>query len=329
MKRKCILIGLLGLSLALSACGGSAEKIQESDIAQDSSVLETKKENETGEVEIVQEIPTACMVDYGTHAAAGDDGWIYFRGGRKSDNHYSLKKMRPDGSEITVVLQNCNPWYMTVKDGWIYYSESRSRIYKVRTDGTDLTKLNEATSEYLNLAGDWIYYINRETGMISKIRTDGTENTEIIETFVGQLEYCDGWLYYVAYDDGEYALCRVKEDGTEFSKIFENFHVEYAIDSEWIYMDGTHKMKHDGSELTQIGEKRGLIFAFTDDAYYFTNQDALYRKKMDGDEIETVVDGEVLDFTIVGDWIFYYDGISEGMYMIPKEATDGVGAVQV
>ncbi len=327
--KKSLLMGGLALSLVLSACGGAPEKKQErqgSSAEQQNAVLETAKENEA--VESVQLISTACAVDYGTHAAAGDDGWIYFRGGKKSDNHYSLKKMRPDGSEVTVVLENCNPWYMNVKDGWVYYSEGNSRICKVRTDGTDLTQLNENKSEYLNLEDDWIYYINRETGMISKIRTDGTENTEITPTLVGQLEYFNGWLYYLDYTDGEYVMYRAKEDGSEVSKLLESYNGWYAIDSEWIYLDGyTYKMRHDGSELTETGKNNGFIFAVMDDVLYYTNQDELYRRKLGEAEADIVVDGEVLDFTVVGDWIFYYDGLKEGMYMIPKDATDGEGVI--
>ena len=92
-------------------------------------------------------VPTGFGVVYNGFAAAGDDGWIYYRGG--SSNQYSLKKMRPDGSDVTVVLNNRNPWYINVADGWVYYSSARGSIYKVRTDGTEETQLNDCASEYL------------------------------------------------------------------------------------------------------------------------------------------------------------------------------------
>lgn len=330
-KKKSFVIAVLALSLSLGACGKNADTRSEAENAHEIKVEDTTKalEDTVADTAVATEkIKSAANVDR-AFAAAGDDGWIYFRGGRNVNGfgEYSLMKMQPNGSEITEVLDHCNPWYLNVQDGWVYYSENNGVMMKVRTDGTDLTNMKEVDAcAYLKVDGDWIYYADRTTNMINKIRTDGSEDTELIKGDM-PMDYYDGWIYYT---DADYALCRMRTDGSESAKIAERYS-DYTMDDEWIYLDSyAVKMRHDGSEVTEIGNRLGFLFSLEDDdTVYYTNQDELYRRDSGEDESEIVVNGEVTSFSVVGDWIIYYDAIQKGMYRIPKDAVNGEGAEQV
>lgn len=336
MKKKCLAAAVLALSLSLGACGGNTDASSEAENGNEtetvSNTVETQEHAETEAAENssekeVEAIPSAANVDR-AFAAAGDDGWIYFRGGKNVNGfgEYRLMKMQPDGSELTVVLENCNPWYINVQDGWVYYSESKGVMYKVRTDGTELTKLKENDAcENLQAAGDWIYYADRTTNMINKMRLDGSEDIELIKGYM-PMNYYDGWVYYT---DADYSLCRMKEDGSEAEKIAERYS-DYTMDEDWIYLDSyAGKMRHDGSEVTEIGKRLGFLFSLEDDTVYYTDQAELYRRNLGGEESEIVVNSEVTSFTVVGDWIVYYDAVQKAMYRIPKNAVNGEGAEQV
>lgn len=102
--------------------------------------------------------------------------------------------------------------------------EDRSQIWRVRPDGTEQTVVADRnTSGGMLLRGDSIYYVNQDdSGRLYRINKDGTDDTPISqEAFVSRIQFLGDYLEYTVYSSGyseimTYKLCTLDgENPTE------------------------------------------------------------------------------------------------------------------
>ncbi len=94
------------------------------------------------------------IFEEGGHSMNVADGWIYYLHG-VGDWETSIRKVRTDGSEPSVICENSGPFFSIVYDlnivgEWIYFihrSSDYNSLYRVRTDGTELEVVSDGYSE--------------------------------------------------------------------------------------------------------------------------------------------------------------------------------------
>jgi Tol biopolymer transport system component len=90
-----------------------------------------------------------------------------------------------DGKNITQLhilpQDDSGPYWMDVKDGWIYYylCYDGSDLHRVRTDGTGDEVIFEGLVMDLELSGDWMFCFDEDTGYWYKMKPDGTDREQL------------------------------------------------------------------------------------------------------------------------------------------------------
>ena len=276
----------------------------------------------------------------------GDDGkaaaikgdWIYYVNAR------NLYKVRVDGTEETMLIEDGVGGAVNVVGEWVYYSgQQSSSIRRVRTDGTDRTYMVECSgARCVTVIGDWIYFRrfedNNGPAGFYKMNTAGGEQILLIEgEMTSSINVVGDRIYYISdYADGGYALSTMKTDGTEQSSIetelFPAKSVEHVVwDGGYLYIlagtynsieesgdRGIYRMDTDGQNMELIVETAGRLmynFNISDGwIYYVLNTDesprsqSLYKTNIETRETVELVSGESEYFypnvVVVGDWIF-------------------------
>ncbi len=313
-------------------------------------------------VAIIAVIATGVLVymglpnnEYSTSRVIAQQGdWIYYRydfADMANRSHTDLYRMRTDGTSKTKIRSMSNVADVdSVKDfrilgDWIYYmsrKDNNYNIYKIHTDGTTETKINNTSdirdSADISVVGDTIYYIGLDDGSstgtykttagIYKINTDGTGKTKVGSMTDYQhkfnLNVVGNWIYYVDGDGsksdyvsglGDYVylfIYRINIDGTGLTKIDSYYNTGSSsgpgtppsihIVGDWIYQLSEYnisKTRTDGTGKTIIGNTSNI----TNDA----------------------------DFSVVGDWIYYYasksDNSINGIYKVRTDGTDNTKIV--
>lgn len=94
--------------------------------------------------------------------------WIYYSAAG------DLYKIRTDGTQRTMLLDG-SPVFINATPEWIYYG--RNSLNKIRPDGTENTIVNSTHYDRLpNVIGDWIFFEGRFGNNIAlyRVRSDGT-----------------------------------------------------------------------------------------------------------------------------------------------------------
>ena len=176
-----------------------------------------------------------------------------------------------------------------VEKGYVYYSNASdgNKIYKVNEKDSSKIRINNDNSSIVSIVDAYIYYYTEKNtygedyGKISRIKIDGTGKkrlTKLDSVFEGVV---DGWLYY---DKVEYP-------------------VGYGVPGK------LHRLKHDGSKYEQLADSRGQIQNIEKDKIYLklgSVMGSLARMDRDGKNLEVLVDGAIVNFYKVNDWIYYY-----------------------
>ena len=135
----------------------------------------------------------------------------------------NIVKMKTNGKDKEIVIENVDEEIVTVKDNYIYYF-ANSYFYRVKVNGENKKRISNKSIENYQIVGNLIYYTYRDNGKycIAKMKTNG-EDVEKIESDCGSAFYLeDGYIYYI-YEDVEeetnYELYRMKINGKNKKKI--------------------------------------------------------------------------------------------------------------
>jgi|GEM_PF-5827937 len=168
------------------------------------------------------------------------DGWLYYvdHGGSPK-----LCKMRPDGTERTVLANDVRSSEIYVLDGWVYYSKN-ARLFRVGTDGTGEMQLGNGLFnnlynlyEHVFISDGWIHYYYQPESFpnpmreLGKTRIDGTENAVFADDATRFIGVEDGWVYYL----GQPTLKESKNG----KKVY-------------VYQDSIYKVRIDGTDKQEI-----------------------------------------------------------------------------
>ena len=177
-----------------------------------------------------------------------------------------------------------------VENGWIYYSLDDG-LYKCKEDGTKKIKIFESEGGvyHINVVDDWVYFNNIG---VYRIKTDGTCYEQLAgEDVRGGLHLVDGKIYNSS---------------------------EYRMD-----FDGKNK-----DEIYNMNVASGYSLNIVDGYIYFydkevnTNEDKIFKMKLDGSELQAIYDGRT-DYMIVdGDWIYYENYKNGDLYKMKTDSTE-------
>jgi len=263
--------------------------------------------------------------------AVKQDGWIYYEKDR------SLYKMRENGNESTMLVDDFAVC-LNADGNWIYYvSVGDGGIYKVRLNGTELTKISDDSAFNLNLVGDWLYYL---AGGIYRIKIDGTGRTLIHEDR-SNLCLCvvDGWIYYtlrapLQSQDESWNIYKIRTDGSERTKLNDDQATNLNVYDGWIYYSifdggssrGIYRMDTNGNNLTIISEINLSNLNVTEGWMYFNVPDdngSLYKIRIDGSDYTKLNEDQSESIIIVGEWIFYNNwSDNKNLYRIRTDGSE-------
>ncbi|WP_010677000.1 cell wall-binding repeat-containing protein [Bacillus timonensis] len=262
--------------------------------------------------------------------AAIEGDWIYYI----NIGDAFIYKVKIDGSGKKK-LTNEPAEYISVLDGWIYYSNVADdrTIYKMKIDGTNKKKLDGTSGEFLNVVDDWIYYIDYYQGRegVYKVKTDGSQLTKIKKGYYTGLNVVNDWMYFYSTQEGpKNPLYKVKIDGSSLTMLDKGNQTEINVVGDWIYYidqsnQAIYKMKTNGSSKIKIANASADRLNISGDWMYYRNtQDdrKIYKMKTDGTSKQKVSNETwVRNINIVGDWIDYISPGNSGedhQYRIKK-----------
>jgi hypothetical protein len=231
--------------------------------------------------------------------------WIYYI----NSTNNTLYKIKEDGtSKISLgeIKFQVGSDSFFVWENHMYYIDSKLILHKIDSYGEEINILDDKEYDILFRInskavqnGSMIYVpnksgiikINIETGEKIKLCEDGVYDNIIVK---------DNWIYYVNYED--YKLYRVSTDGNEKTKINDDIVVAEGAD-------------YDTGSFYIIGES----------IYYTATRGGtakLVKVSLNGQNKSTIID-KVMDFTIDGKYIYYFDSVDDGgLYKVKLDGSD-------
>jgi hypothetical protein len=220
-----------------------------------------------------------------------EDGWLYFTEPTENTQGFTLNKMRPDGTEHTVLRSHSEPLAARIdliQDGWIYYTGTSENLHRISTDGDNHSVVLRNFWHRFVVEDDWFYYVR--SGRIMKMRTDGSDTTWFTTDesgiFAGfDLAFADGYIFFSNGDEffrisidcdcvsnPEVYYGRECRGERNLTKLYDMEIFPSHIEDGWIYFalpspnDHNavvhHRMRFDGSQIMSLGN---------DAAYYGLN----------------------------------------------------------
>lgn len=146
------------------------------------------------------------------------DGWVYYYDIDNEGND-SIFKFKIDGTDKQKIYSGRTD-HMVVDGEWIYYEEYDSKdLYKMKIDGSENQLIVEEDKILsLNVDGDWIYYGGSDesgTRSLCKIKTDGSDKQVLYADNAIDIWIIDDWIYYSINGDSMETLYRIRTDGSD------------------------------------------------------------------------------------------------------------------
>ena len=269
------------------------------------------------------------------------DGWIY--GEYMSGNGAQLVKTRTDLTDWTVLDKTTTPYFITVKDGYIYYFDCTRKnersISKMRVSGSDKEIIVD------NLNPDSRFIILDDTIYFSRdVNSNGDRkdlqhlyscdlNGKNIREVISRPVYCwqillDGILYQDDMDGESLHTCRL--DGSDDIKLFQGPVYDPVYNGEYIYYR-TANSNQDGYIICRIlndGTNKEIIlgsefgvtdYVLTDDYIFFIDKNddyRIYRTDLDGNHLTLIVqDKYCRRIAVFGEAIIYQQMESDLKYV--------------
>ena len=218
----------------------------------------------------------------------------------------NIVKMKTNGKDKEIILENIDPEAVTVKDNYIYYF-SNAYFYRVKINGQNKKRISSKSIESYQIVDKTIYYSYMDNGKyaIAKMDTDG-ENMQKLETECGRVFFVDGKTIYF-----------IKENN-------ENSQIKYEL----------YKMNIDGKNMKKIADMDDKLDLSTVNFYknkiYYTKRNsegnlAIYRMNLNGKNETRIVEikGYATKININNNYIYYPDENEEGDLQIYKINING------
>ena len=225
-----------------------------------------------------------------------------------------LYSIRLDGTELKRISEH-QPTFMNISNGWIYFDDTYSNlkgIYRMKIDGSEEERLSSNDGKYINVIGEWLYYINwgKETN-VCKMRIDGTMAQVV---FPGRYQTLSGkgnWLYFKSIDSA--GLYRGSLDTKKLDKLSSDEVWAPAVSGEYVYFRAEKKSNpicrvnnngHNKSVIISDGHIYDRFIVFKDWVYLSDGQ-VFKRKQLNGNKIEIIFKGEIMEIGVSPNYVFY------------------------
>ena len=163
------------------------------------------------------------------------DDWIYFI----NDSYFKLCKMKPDGTQLTVLSDEvCID--ISINSDWIYYLVQKKNdmqgyyLFRTSLNGEKTTQLTDAQSYCFDYDDTWIYYSDMQASSLCRIKYDGSEKQELIEKPCIWFKVIEDNIYYLSVDDDQ-GIYKTQIEGNETVKISNDAPEEFVdIWDNWL-----------------------------------------------------------------------------------------------
>ena len=258
---------------------------------------------------------------------ATDGEWYYYR----SNEKFKLCKMRPDGSDVTVLSEEPVAW-ISVYDGYVYYNTSSTNpsVKRIKTDGTGEETLHFGNTEDIRLINDRIYYQDSMDSLhLYSMNLEGRdvvlENT-LEKTYSMTL---DGtYMYFSNQEDGG-NLYRVNIDGSDLQCILDHKIEGMTIGGNYLYFNDLETNYFSTYDLS-TGEVKELV---SDYIYYINvTEEGIYGYsgtqncwiayiQPNGLGLRIIVEEDSSHICVCGDKIYYHNDDDNTYYIVNKDGT--------
>lgn len=257
-----------------------------------------------------------------------------------------LYVINPDGTSKKK-LQDTTMKYFNIVAGRIYYTpdSGTAGLYSIAMGGGDLKTLTTDRlsdiydySGRLTIIGDWIYYTNiSEFNKLYRIKTDGSQREEFgYDTMVNNLLEAD---YYLVSGDKltlPTTVMGIMSDGTRRDVPVKWINAAPDTSKIGVYSyEGTVPNYSGKAKLTlnvvkelPIGNSGGNLGSYgtvakSGDWIYYSNYQGFYKVKTDGTMKTKLSNRHAAHINVVGDWIYFKEGINGGGMYMYRMKTDG------
>lgn len=246
--------------------------------------------------------------DYGLYLNKSGNYLYYLEASKEDNNIFNIVKMKTNGKDKEILVENVDTSKITLSDNWIYYFKNY-QLYRVKTNNKNKEQITNKSMLNYEVVGDWIYYsyINDGKYVIAKMRTSGEDITKIDDDASEVFFVSKNMIYYIYKNNNSdtttYELYKIKANGKNKEKMAD-ISGDVEIDS----------LNFDGSKLY----------------YSKTNEDgvlSIYSIKINGkDETKIIdIDGYSTMINVNKGKIYYTDLNDNGesdMFVIKTNGKD-------
>jgi hypothetical protein len=196
-----------------------------------------------------------------------------------------------------------NHGLVAYNDGYVYYD--LNGLKRAKSGASDYTQLSSDNAGHIQVIGDWVYYNSFLDG-IYKVKKDGSSKKLIVKVNTMHMQVVNDWVYYLDNSQGDlgHELWKVKTDGSSKTRIpmptnpavgSSDDYVFY-VSGDWIYLNVYLK------NVSPIKRQ-------------------FYRIKSDGSAANAILDSDVMRYSVVGEWVYYYDYSKKAFFKIKPNGT--------
>ncbi len=241
---------------------------------------------------------------YGGHIAS-DNTSYYFA---KEDSENSIL-LRMDKATLDVEkLSDACIHDINVSEDYLYYYKIDEEtfsfgIYRINKDGTNEIKLRKGIFSSLMLIGDDLYFTDYEPEKLYRMHSDGTGYEVFLEDDCWKFLYNNGYIYTTQF---------AKDSYSEFSIIRYN-----VVSKEKEVL--VPSLKYSVSDYKFVIP----FFVSGSKLYYLPSEGGVVSMNLDGSEMRTIIDENVLSMAVSVNHIIYYTTYADGKYKINSCDFDG------
>ncbi len=188
------------------------------------------------------------------------------------------------------VINSVPTYFINVVGDYIYYCNGTDNAFKVEKmpkEGGEAQTIIDGTCYFLQTDGKYLYYTNLDdNGRIYRAKLDGTEVVKLADETADYLNLYNDRLYYVT-SENNYNVYSITTEGKGQEVVVKQS--AYCLDVE----DGY-------AYYVLFRHKKG-----TGQNDEFVGDNFLYRANLETKTVERVIEKEVSDINIRGDYLFY------------------------